>query len=292
MKHVIDFFHHLLLPRQSNNFRSKLLHHDLLTAYLVFALVITLGVSHFQNQNGSILGFATDISTQKLLTLTNEERAKDGLSELSYNLKLEEAAQKKAKDMFAKDYWSHYGPSGETPWDFILDSDYQYEYAGENLAKNFLFSGDVVNAWMNSETHRDNILRKEYSEVGFAIVNGVLNDEETTLVVQMFGKPLYPVSALQKKMTPEVTLENDSIPAKIPNVEAVLSDTETNLSFFPTYLNINLVFFAVLVFALFLDFYFASKLKLIHLKGKNLIHIFFIIFATIGTFIILKGSIL
>jgi len=150
---------------------------------MVFALVITLGVSHFQNQNGSILGFATDISTQKLLTLTNEERAKDGLSELSYNLKLEEAAQKKAKDMFAKDYWSHYGPSGETPWDFILDSDYQYEYAGENLAKNFLFSGDVVNAWMNSETHRDNILRKEYSEVGFAIVNGVLNDEETTLVV-------------------------------------------------------------------------------------------------------------
>ena len=291
MNHIKNTFHHLFLPKHTNNFRAKILHHDFLTVYLVFALVLTVGITHLQNTSGSILGYATDISTTKLLDLTNAERAKNNLPTLSYNEKLEQAAQAKAKDMFEKNYWSHYGPSGETPWEFILASGYQYEYAGENLAKNFLFSDGVVQAWMDSETHRENLLRKEYTDVGFAVLNGVINDEETTLVVQEFGKPLYPASQVEsnaKQEQPEPA--SNPVAQELPK-SLVLSDS-SNAPFYASYLNLNLIFFSVLILALILDFYFASKLNLIHIKGKNLIHILFIGFVMIGTFIVINGSIL
>ncbi|KKQ38704.1 MAG: hypothetical protein US54_C0005G0017 [Candidatus Roizmanbacteria bacterium GW2011_GWA2_37_7] len=293
MNQIIDAIYHLFLPKHSNNFRAKLLHHDFLTVYLVFALVLTVGITHLQNSNGSILGYATDITTLKLLELTNQERSNQGMDSLQNNEKLEQAAQAKAKDIFEKDYWSHYGPSGETPWEFILGSGYQYEYAGENLAKNFLFSDGVMKAWMDSETHRDNILRKEYTDVGFAIVNGMLNGEETTLVVQMFGKPLYSAAETKPEKTAEAGQKLAVKPETVSTLpqKLVLSDSDKTL-FFPSYLNINLVFFSFLILALILDFYFASKLNLIHIKGKNLIHILFIGFVMIGTFIVINGSIL
>lgn len=293
MKHIIDSIHHLFVPRHTNNFKSKLIHHDFLTIYLAFSIVLTAGVAHIQNTQGSILGFATDITPQKLLELTNRERSKEGLSELVYNEKLAEAAQKKAENMFEKDYWAHYGPDGETPWEFILGTGYQYEFAGENLAKNFLFSDGVVDAWMDSPTHRDNILRKEYTDIGFAVVNGILNGEETTLVVQMFGKPLYAV--VESPQAQPQTREQASaaqLPALQPSTEVLSEGPDTQPAFYTMFLNVNLIFFAVLILALGLDFYFAAKLNLIHIKGKNLVHILFITTMTIGTVFIIRGSIL
>ncbi len=290
MKSIINKIHHFFVPRHSNNFRAKLLHHDFLTIYLIFAITITLGINHIQNQTGSILGFATDITVTKLFELSNIERTKETLQPLKYNKKLAEAAQKKAEDMFKKDYWSHYGPSGETPWDFILSSGYQYEFAGENLAKNFLFSDGVVTAWMNSPTHRENILRQEYTDVGFAIVNGVLNGEETTLVVQMFGKPLYPENAQADNSAPP---EEKPIPiVEKAHEPVVLAQKATKPDFFTLYFNINLLFYGILILALVFDFYFAVKLNLITIKGKNIVHILFIVFITIGAYIIAKGSII
>lgn len=101
---------------------------------------------------------------------------------------MSQAAAAKAKHMFLNNYWAHTAPDGTTPWDFINGAGYVYSVAGENLAKNFSNSQGVVGAWMNSSSHRENILRSQYADIGFAVVNGVLNGEETTLVVQMFGK--------------------------------------------------------------------------------------------------------
>lgn len=293
MKNIIDSIHHLFIPRHTNNFKSKLLHHDFLTIYLAFALMLTASVSHIQNTSGSILGYATDISPQKLLELTNQERQNEGLQPLQYNDKLAEAAKQKAENMFENNYWAHYGPAGETPWQFILGSGYQYEFAGENLAKNFLFSDGVVKAWMESPTHRENIMRKEYSDVGFAVVNGVLNGEETTLVVQMFGKPLYGVAEQPKEEPQAKNVEPEAAPAPQAAPEtSVLAEDNAPTPFYSIFLDINMVFFAVLILALLLDFYFATKLNLIHIKGKNLIHILFLCTVTIGTIVIIKGSIL
>ena len=286
MKSLVKFFKHIFTPHPTNGYRSKIIHHDMLTGYLVFALFLTFAINHLQTKNGSILGYATDITANKLFHLTNQEREKDGLEMLTYSVKLQEAAQKKAENMFLNDYWSHYGPNGETPWQYILSTGYQYEYAGENLAKNFLFSDGVVRAWMNSPTHKENILRKDYTEVGFAVVDGVLNGEETTLVVQMFAKPLY--ASVTK------TVEHQSgDPVLYAKGETQSITQEANKgSFYSLFVNINVIFFIILISALALDFYFASKLNLIHLKGKNLIHILFLGTLTIGIIFIIQGTII
>lgn len=291
MKQIINSLHHFFIPRHTNNYTAKLLHHDFLTIYLLAALLLTATVSHFQKTTGDVLGYATDVTVEKLYELTNEERAENNAPPLQYSADLEKAAKLKAENMFKENYWSHYGPAGETPWQFILESGYQYEYAGENLAKNFLFSDGIVEAWMNSPTHKENLLRDDYTDVGFAVVNGVLNGEETTLVVQMFGKPLYPSSA--ENIT-DVTNNVESAPAEMPVEEAQVLAKESNVqkSFLPTYFNMNLIFFTVLFLALLLDFYFAKKLNLIRVKGKNLVHMMFIAFIIAGAFIIINGSII
>ncbi|MBI3366242.1 CAP domain-containing protein, partial [Candidatus Roizmanbacteria bacterium] len=229
----------------------------------------------------------------KLYQLTNQQREKNGLSDLSYNKKLSSAAQKKAQDMFNRNYWAHYGPDGVTPWDFILKSDYQYEFAGENLAKNFLFSQGVVDAWMNSVTHRENILRKDYSEIGFAVVNGVLNGEQTTLVVQMFGKPIGS-SPLEKNSPPPEKpqiVEISPAPKAQPAVLAKHANSPSfrlgNIPF-----NMNVIFLVFLMLALVLDFYFASKLNIIRIGGKNIAHFIFLGFVFVGLLLLTKGAIL
>lgn len=280
MKQVIDAIHHFFIPRHSNNFKAKLLHHDALTGYLIFVLALTISISAVQRNSGSILGYATDISSTKLFELTNEERENAHLSTLSYNQDLADAAQEKALNMFENNYWAHYGPNGETPWQFVLEAGYQYEYAGENLAKNFLFSDGVVKAWMDSETHRENILRDEYAEVGFAVVNGLLEGEETTLVVQMFGAPLYPANQIQAQEPQEPE----------PAVQAAQEPPKP--IFYPIYLQGSALFIALLIIALILDFYFAAKLGLIHIKGKQLVHVLFLGFIIVGAYIIINGAIL
>lgn len=298
MEGLKKFFRHLFIPNEENNFRAKSLHTDFLTVYLLIAFVMSFAFKQIGLTD--ILGFATDISIDKLYQLTNNERQNAGLPLLTYNESLSNAAYSKAQDMFAKNYWAHFAPDGKTPWDFILSSGYRYEYAGENLAKNFLFSDGVVSAWMNSQTHRDNILKREYTEVGYAIVNGILNGEETTLVVQMFGKPSFSQIAqqpepnrlpinIEKKVE---AVEVEQIPEENPVVLSQYNQSEEKLGFPAFTYNINLIFFGFLMIALVLDLYFATKFKIIRVGGKNLAHFIFISFILVGLLIATKGAII
>jgi len=294
---IKNFFHHLFIPKEENNFRSKLLHFDFLTYYLLIALFFTFLFKKTPLYN--ILGYATDITIQKLYELTNYERQKYNLPPLNYNEKLSAAAYQKALDMFNKNYWAHFGPNGETPWRFILNSGYQYEYAGENLAKNFLFSQNVVSAWMNSPTHRENILRKEYTDIGLAVVNGSLNGEPTTLVVQMFGKPQENVFALNPIKTQPViakeekNLKPNNIQSNKPQILAK-NEKQKKISINSFLFNFNLGFILLLIITLILDFYFANKMGVLNLRftGKNLAHLIFLGFIMISLFIISRGSII
>lgn len=281
MQKLSDFFHHLFIPREDNNFRAKSLHPDFLMMYLVFALVLTFV---FKTTGVNVLGFATDVTVEKLYQLTNQEREKNNLPPLAFNDCLSQAAHKKAEDMFSKNYWAHFSPTGTTPWDFMIDTGCKYEYAGENLAKNFLFSDGVITAWMNSPTHKENIVNKNYTQVGYAIVNGVLNGEETTLVVQMFDKPINPTVATNT----EPLIKPKAVEAKeVVNV----NKTNTNLSNLP--ININIIFMLFLLAALALDFYFAAKFNIIRFGGKNLAHFIFITFIFFGlVYIFINGSII
>lgn len=291
MKKVKNFIHHLFIPHEENNFRAKSLHTDFLTVYLVIAFLMTMVFKQANLHN--VLGFATDISGDKLYQLTNEQRQKNNLPSLSLNSSLSLAAQKKAENMFQENYWSHYSPDGKTPWDFILGASYKYEYAGENLAKNFLFSNGVIDAWMNSSTHRENILKKEYTEVGYAIVNGTLNDEQTTLVVQMFGTPLAGSFARQPVQANETTTQNIPIENKSQPQQVLAQKTfQPKINAFNLSFNLNIVFMTFLLVALALDFYFASKFNIIRICGKNTAHFLFIIFVLAGLFLSTIGSII
>lgn len=293
--------HHFFVPSENNNFQAKALHLDFLSVYLILAMVFSFlyKTSIFSN----ILGYATDITIEKLYQLTNEERVKNGLNPLSYNEKLAKAAMEKAKDMFAKNYWAHYAPDGTTPWDFILASGYRYEYAGENLAKNFLFSDGVVKAWMNSPTHKENILKPEYQEIGFAVVNGVLNGEETTLVVQMFGKPLSDNLAInQQKNNSQITENNLTTPTPaliagviektIPQTYAIEKTKKPIINIKTFSFNYSLILFVFLLMALVSDLYFAYRLKVVRISGKHLFHFIFLTIIIVIIISATKGAIL
>ncbi|MCR4325926.1 MAG: CAP domain-containing protein [Patescibacteria group bacterium] len=124
-----------------------------------------------------------------LVQLSNADRAQNGLGELTVNPVLVAAAQAKANDMAEKGYFAHVSPEGLDPWFWFKQVGYRFEYAGENLAVDFSDSGDVNAAWMNSPTHRDNILDPHYTEVGIATAQGMYKGRTTTFVVQVFGKP-------------------------------------------------------------------------------------------------------
>lgn len=126
-----------------------------------------------------------------IIGLTNAERAKAGLKPLAHNSRLARAAKAKAEDMFTRRYFDHISPSGRTPWGFIKEADYNYLKAGENLAIDFTSPRLTVPAWMASPSHRANILKPEYKEIGLALVEGEFNGRQTTIIVQMFGSPQF-----------------------------------------------------------------------------------------------------
>lgn len=137
----------------------------------------------------NVLGYATDMSIQELLDDTNSQRTSNGVATLAINSELDAAAQAKANDMAARDYWSHNTPDGKTPWTFITAAGYDYQTAGENLAYGFTTAADTITGWMNSPEHRANVLSTSYRDVGFGIIN-IADYQGTgpeTLVVAMYG---------------------------------------------------------------------------------------------------------
>lgn len=158
----------------------------------VFATVLSLQPHSTLPHSRQVLAYATNTSTGGLLSATNTQRNNNGASSLTANSKLQTAAQNKANDMVARNYWSHNTPDGEEPWVFIDAAGYSYEAAGENLAYGFMTSSDTVTGWMNSPPHRSNMLSNTFTEVGFGIANSAnyVGDGPQTVVVAMYGKPL------------------------------------------------------------------------------------------------------
>jgi len=132
--------------------------------------------------------FASPINKTSVIQLTNKVRIDAGLPILWSNFKLNLAAQNKANDMMTKGYWDHYH-NGKTPWDWMKEAGYEFNAAGENLAIDFVEVEPMMKAWMDSPTHRQNILNPNFREIGIGVAKGYFQDHETIIVVQMFGNP-------------------------------------------------------------------------------------------------------
>lgn len=287
---MVNLLTHLFFPHESNNHRPKTLHFSVLAFYIVFILLFQLSFRLIKFSRPDVLGFATDINTEKLLNLTNLARAQNGLDSLRLDPDLSLAAKSKAQDMFSKNYWAHNAPDGTAPWYFINNSNYQYIYAGENLARDFNNSEGVVSAWMASASHKDNLLRKEYQDIGFAIVNGKLFGEETTLVVQMFGskQPSYLVETKPVEIGSPAAMT-----ATVAAGVSRISITKNPLfNFFSVSKNLASVLTLMLLGVLTVDGVYVWKKKIVRLSGHNSAHLLFLLAVLGALWFTSQGTIL
>ena len=175
-------------PTKENNFNPSLLSDRAISIFILLFLLIKI-VFSFNLILVKQSSLFADVSAQKIFSLTNEIRQQYGLSPVTENNLLNQAAQYKAEDMLKNSYFNHYSPDGKAPWDWISAAKYNYKYAGENLALNFYSDQEAVEAWLNSPSHKENILNPNYKDTGVAIFSGITptTKENRTIVVQMFG---------------------------------------------------------------------------------------------------------
>lgn len=122
----------------------------------------------------TVPAFASDneITNANVLARMNEYRAERGLPPLREDARLNKAAEDRVRHMEDLGYWAHQSPDGMSPFVWLAARDYAYAAAGENLAKGFETAGLLVESWMESPGHRENIMAAVYQDVGIAIIEG------------------------------------------------------------------------------------------------------------------------
>ena len=213
------------------NIKTSLLHGT--RVVLLTGLVLAIGISQVNpakinrltspSSSSNVLAYATSMSRSDLLAAANQSRAAQGLAPLSLNSQLNSSAQMKAQHMVDGNYWAHVSPDGVQPWYFFEAAGYSYLAAGENLAYGFATSFETNTGWMNSPSHRANILGS-YKEVGFGFVNSSnFQGNENTVVVAHYATPS--VSAPAPTPTPKPKPKPKPKPQ--PEPETLQSSTES-----------------------------------------------------------------
>ena len=126
----------------------------------------------------------------EIIDLSNQSRSKFGLNPLQVNTSLMNAAQMKAEDMKSQHYFAHTAPDGTVAWDYLNKVDYKYSKAGENLAVTNENAQAVIDGWLNSPTHRDNLLNTDYADfgIGLAYFGEYKGHTDTYVIVALYGK--------------------------------------------------------------------------------------------------------
>lgn len=322
MHKLLDRIHHLLLPRESNNHRAKILHHSGLIVIITLLLITQFGFFLTEQKYPGVLGITNNISVDDLVHQTNTKRQEQGLSALSYNEALSDAARRKAQHMLDNNYWAHNAPDGTTPWSFFKAAGYEYIFAGENLARGFSGTNEVLDAWMASPGHKENIMSPNYKEIGFAVVTGNLTGEETVLVVEMFGsknssvaqvvpttqavtqskpsptpldtKPTSaPILNVISTSPPALTHTPSPAPRNVGSGSSVASSQSQPLVNEKTLSkNISTLLVLILLGVLIIDLFLIERKKIIRLISHNVDHIIFLIIILITILIFGKGFIL
>jgi len=218
----------IFVPTEANNFRPKFFESRVLLWCLLILFILKILTVPFLICFPKSVLFG-DVSKAILIELLNKDRQAAGLAALTENAMLDNAALMKAQDMLSKDYFSHQSPTGVTPWYWFGQAGYNYKVAGENLAIGFLDSEEVNHAWLDSPSHRANLLNSNYKEVGIAILRGDFQGNETTVVVQLFGAPKQTASGL-KVETKEQVEQKEKAAATAENPEKETAGTSTNTS--------------------------------------------------------------
>jgi uncharacterized protein YkwD len=273
---------HLLFPRESNNHKAKILHSSSLTL-ITLALIAYQAVLTFLPQFGpKVLGYASQISAEEVIRITNEKRAQNGLAPLTHNPALSQAAQAKGIHMIEKDYWAHVAPDGTQPWKFFTDFGYKYRYAGENLARDFSNAASAVDAWMASNSHRENMLSTKYKEIGIGIVEGDLAGVDTTIIVEFLGTgyadtlPVQPVAEIEAtpSPTPVAVVLATPLPSPLPVAQA--TPKPVLISPFNSTKGISLATVGLLLGVLVVDGVVTNRRRIVRIGGRSFAHLAFL----------------
>ncbi len=284
--------HHHFLPHHHDgqHHRAHALSVGALFVYLQLLVVVSAGIYLIRLTSPAILGTAT-FGAQQIIELTNKKRVQNNLPPLTYSPLLEQAAKAKAANMFGENYWAHFAPSGKTPWFFITAAGYKYLFAGENLARDFTNPGTVVDAWMDSPSHRENILDKNFREIGVAVADGKLTGREGILVVQMFGANSVPVADQNSPKptagNPQQNLTMNYEPSTMNSSATVLASRQ-----FPISKGISLVLVGFIFLLFVLETIFLVKRARTHLGGGILAHVVLLGFLLLVVWYSVSGAIL
>ena len=298
LAHLLYTLRHLFLPHESNNHRAKILYPRSLAVLAIVVMLANSSLPTLALVRGGVLGYASDITIQQVLAQTNQRRIDSSLPALAIDDTLADAARRKASDMFTFDYWAHVNPrNGTQPWYFFDAVGYKYRYAGENLARDFATTPPMVQAWIDSPTHRDNLLSPHYEDTGIAVVNGKLGGIETTLVVQLFGSKQSALtipkigSALQVQAAGISNNSPDSTtpaphPTAIPQASRIEQPTRLLISPLTVSKSVALSTFGLLAAVLLIDSIIVWRRHTHRLTGRNWAHLLFIsgVMVIIGTF--------
>lgn len=286
-----DILAHLFLPRESNNNKAKLIQSGSLILIIFIIIFSQIGFDAVNKKTGQILGYAANISPVEVERLTNIQRQDNGLSTLTDNPTLDQAALAKGKDMLAKGYWAHVAPDGTQPWAFFISAGYNYQYAGENLARDFPDAPSAISAWMASPTHKENILSPNYKEIGIGVVEGNLAGADTTIIVQFFGTKLgdtLPIQPVAKATTPKPVISASPNPSQIPviaqanptpkppslNQASLIASSK--ISPFDLTKSLSLVLVGALILVVAIDGFLINKRKIFRIAGHFPAHIAFL----------------
>lgn len=233
LKKVINYGKYCIMEQNSHTIKEKM---ELTRPGLLFAiLMLIFGIQLIKSQILPTRSIADDLTTQNILQSVNNERNVRNLAILATNDKLTRAGQIKADDMQARHYFSHTNPEGDYIWPLITKEGYTpYLQLGENLAIEFYNTESLVSAWMNSPTHRANILNENFKDQGIGLTLGnVQNNEYYSAIVNTFGT-LIPPKKQTSSPSPQTSLPQKQTTSKKVLTSSVKTSTpkpaETKIS--------------------------------------------------------------
>lgn len=216
------------IPHAGNDYRPHLLQRTAMVAMLGL-VIISFTMANIQALIWTNVDWLVSaVLPSIVVSETNDERSDGYIAPLTRNAALDRAAQLKAEHMASQGYFAHYAPDGTSPWYWFRAANYSFVHAGENLAVHFNDSREVVRAWMNSPTHRANIMNGNFTEIGIGIAEGEFEGYDTVFVVQMFGAPAQ-IAQATPVAEDTVTVISEQVSEPVPSESALVAAAEESV---------------------------------------------------------------
>lgn len=207
----------------ANNYHPWALGYKAFILYGIILLLIRLLLA------SPTAGQASAVDSETLMQQINAERRARNLTTLVFHNSLFNAALSKSQDMIDRDYFAHIDPDGNYVWGKITAAGYgPYRILGENLAIDFATSEGMVKAWIDSPTHRANLLHPQFVHQGLAALYGDYQGRYTNLTASLFGTPARRASS---QAAPQKNTKPKTITAKpAPQTKAEVIENQNPTS--------------------------------------------------------------